>query len=424
MNTIHRYIFKELAKIFCVSVVFLSLSVFTEQILFLTKLVANRGISFGEMLMMMAFMFPAFLELTIPFAVLAASVIVFNQFSSDSEIIAMKTSGWGFLYLMRPVMVFSFSAYILINIIIFLIIPMGNQSFKGLIHDIIRNRAYFDIKPYVFNKDFKDLVLYIKGRESNTSLRDIFVSDKSDPDSSKIILAKKGIIIAEPSTLKIKIQFQNGTIHNITKQGRNYNILHFDRYERYLSLPSTEKLEREAVERNQDVSLKTLIGEIKRKKKLGLNTDREQVALSRKFSVPFSCLLFGLAGAALGIKSGRTGRSGGIIISGFIIASYFLGLMMIQKFGKYGLFNPYVSVWIPNLILMVFTFIIAYKVHLERPFTFLTKLWNFLITGYQFLSHFRKRQSLRQTDFQKPVKPLKSPNLGTRTIAQNFYPEK
>ena len=121
----------------------------------MAQMIVNRGVSFIEMILMMAYLSPALLALTIPMGVLLASVITFNQFSANNEWVAMKTCNWSFLELMKPVAYFAILTYILANSVMFWALPWGNNSYKVLIYDIIKNRANIDIKPNIFNKDFK-----------------------------------------------------------------------------------------------------------------------------------------------------------------------------------------------------------------------------------------------------------------------------
>ena len=140
-KTIDRYIFKELLKIFIISTGALTAVLYLDKFLFMAEMIVNRGVSSWELLMMMTYISPAFLALTIPMSVLFASVISFNQFSASNEWIAMKACNWSFLELMKPVACFGLMAYLLANIIMFWALPWGNQSYKILIYDIIKNRS-------------------------------------------------------------------------------------------------------------------------------------------------------------------------------------------------------------------------------------------------------------------------------------------
>ena len=158
-KTIDRYIFSELLKIFLISIFAMTMILYLDKFLFLAEMIVNRGVSFIEMVMMMVYISPAFFAITIPMAVLMASVVTFNQFSVNNEWVAMKSCNWSFIELMKPVLFFSLFAYFIANIVMFWAVPWGNQSYKVLVYDIIKNRANVDIQPNVFNRDFKNLIL-------------------------------------------------------------------------------------------------------------------------------------------------------------------------------------------------------------------------------------------------------------------------
>ena len=132
MKTIDRYIFRELLKIFTISVGVLTTMLFLDKILFLTEMIVNKGVSFMEVVWMMVYIAPAFLALTIPMSVLVASVVTFNEMSGENELVAMKASGWSFLRILKPLLIFSVMAYVCTNFIMFYALPWGNQSFKQI----------------------------------------------------------------------------------------------------------------------------------------------------------------------------------------------------------------------------------------------------------------------------------------------------
>lgn len=374
MKIIHRYIFIELIKIFFISVVFLTTVFLLEQMLYMAEMLANRGLTFTEGLKLMVFTCPVFLVLSMPLSVLIAPVIIFNQICGDNEYAAMRTSGWSFLYLMRPVILFSILIYIATNCVVFYAIPWGTNSFKETIFDIVQKRAHINIKPRMFNKEFQNLVLYANDKKGKSKLIDVFVADNSDKGNSKMILAKEGIIVTDPETYKIKLQFQDGTVHELTKDGKSYNILDFDRYERYLEIPSMERLKSQLTERHRNVSYSDLKEKIRQRQAEGHLALKARTRLGKSFSIPFSCLLFGLTGAALGIKSSRSGRSGGFIVSVIVAALYYIALVFSQSMGALGMVHPTFSVWIPNIGLFFFTFYIVWKVVKESPMTFFIRL--------------------------------------------------
>jgi len=344
----------------------------------------------------MAYISPAFLALTIPIGVLLASVVTFNQFSVNNEWIAMKSCNWSFLQLMKPVACFAAMAYILANIIMFWAIPWGNQSYKILIYDIIKNRANVDIKPNVFNKDFKDLILLVKERNQNSLLKGVFIADNSDVESPKIITSNEGIIYSNLETLKIQLKLTDGIIHKLSKDRGNYQTLNFDRYDITLNLPGAEKVEntkigKKAVVGNKELSLGKIRENIQDLKKKGLPTSGAEVEISKKFSLPFTCLLFAFFGAPLGVKSSRSGKSGSFGLTVLVILLYYMALIMTQNLGRIGEIHAYTSVWIPNFILLILVIYSSYKMQKEKPFQVLDEITDLFINIYEFLTGIFKK---------------------------------
>lgn len=402
MNIINRYVLRELFKIFALSVGFLTMILFLDRILYLTELIINRGVSLIEVSRIMMYISPAFLAMTIPISVLVASVVVFNQLSGDSEWIAMKANGWSFLDLMRPVLYFSLFAYISTNVIIFYALPWGNQSFKQIIYDIIRTRANLDIKPNVFNTDFDNLVLMAKEKDGTSTLKSLFIADTSTTLTPKIIVAEEGAIVSNTELLKIQLQLKTGTIHDLGEPRKNYQLLNFDRYDITLDLPNSENLQQRASMGNRELSYGKLRERIAQLKRDGKTTFAEDVELSKKFSIPYTCLIFGFIGAPLGIKSSRSGKSGSFVIATTVIVLYYVGLVFTQNMGSFGKINSMFSVWIPNLIFTTFMVYLVYKMHKEIPFKFADWLQDGVITFY----HFAKETVLKFINKPKPKKGL------------------
>ncbi|PIQ96809.1 MAG: hypothetical protein COV67_07525 [Nitrospinae bacterium CG11_big_fil_rev_8_21_14_0_20_56_8] len=413
--TIDRYILSELLKLFILSVGALTFLMFLDKFLFIAELIVNRGVTFFEILKILAFISPAILALTIPMSVLVASVAAFNQFSTYNEFIAMKASTWSYLQLMRPVVYFSLIAYLLANLVMFLALPWGNLSYKKLIYNIIQNRADLDIKPNVFNKDFDKLIFLVKDR-NDTQMGGIFLADMSNTEVSKVITAREGFIMPNRETLKIQLQLKNGTIHELRKSRSEYQTLNFDRYDLTLNLPAAERLKEEALVGNRELSLKQNLERIEELKKKGLPLNGPQVELSKKFSIPFTCLLFGLMGAPLGIHSRRSGKSGGFALCIMVILIYYIGLISTQNLGRLGEINPYLSVWIPNFVFLGVAGYFTYKMEKDIPFKFsdwignrIFMIWEKLRKTIQAVSS----QSRPQTagPFRPSVKQTRSHDL-------------
>ena len=388
INIIDRYILRELIKIFLITVGALTTVLYLDKFLFIAENIVNRGVSILEVFLIMIYISPSYLALTVPISVLVASVATFNQFSASNEWVAMKSCHLSFMQTMRPVLIFSIFTYIVAVIIMVYALPWGNYAYKQKTYEIIKNRADINIKPNILNYDFKDLVILAKKREKKFQFRDILLADTTQSKSPKIITANQAIILPNIESLKIRLELTNGTIHELGDKLSEYQTINFDMYELTLSLPDTAQLEKEALVGHRELSINLLLKQIKDFENKGLPTFAAKVELSKKFAIPFTCLLFGLLGAPLGIHSSRGGKSGSFATSIMVILLYYMGLIFAQNMGKSGQVEPYSAIWVPNIIIFCIIVYTSYKMQKDLPFNFINRIVDNLSITRKLLSAF------------------------------------
>jgi len=353
---------------FLITVGALTAVLYLDKFLFIAQNIVNHGVSILEVFLIIIYISPAYLALTIPISVLVASVATFNQFSASNEWVAMKSCHLSFTQIMRPVFVFSIFTYLLAVIITVYALPWGNLAYKQKTYEIIKDRAVINIKPNIFNLDFKQLVIFAKERHGQFQLVDILIADTTQSTSPRIITANQAIILLDREALKIRLKLKKGTMHEVGDKPSEYRTIKFDAYELNLDFPTTNHLERMAMVGHRELSISLLLQQIKDFEKKGLPTYAAKVELSKKFAIPFTCLLFGLLGAPLGIHSSRGGKSGSFAASIVIIFLYYVGLIFMQDMGKSGAIEPYLSVWLPNIIVLGIIIYTSYKMQKDLPF--------------------------------------------------------
>lgn len=370
MKKIHIYIFVETLKWFLVSVMVLTSVLFMVKSLVLVDLVAKRGLSFFEGIQIVIYILPTFLAVTVPPSLFISTLMAFTGFSVDNEYTAMRTSGWGFLYLIRPVILISVVAFFATTTVIFYFLPLGNHSLKAFLFEILQKRINIEMKPRVFYKEFPGYVLYFKNMKKDGRLKNLIVSSHLPGESAKTIVAGEGVFVPNPETLKVHLKMKKGVIHELGATGKGYSTTNFEKFELLIAFPNMENLINKTLAGGvvvNESSLSELLEKIRKEKAKGNNSYWDKVVLSRKFSIPFSCLLFGLAGAPLGIGGVRSVKFGQYFKGFVVVGIYYFFMMVAQKMGALGLIYPYLSVWIPNALLAVFTFYIMRLVQRDDP---------------------------------------------------------
>jgi lipopolysaccharide export system permease protein len=78
--------------------------------------------------------------------------------------------------------------------------------------------------------------------------------------------------------------------------------------------------------------------------------DQYRVEIQKKFSIPFACIVFVLIGAPLGMWARRGGLTVGFLSVAFFLF-YYLCLIGGEQLADRGYLVPWISMWLPNLIL-------------------------------------------------------------------------
>jgi lipopolysaccharide export system permease protein len=351
VRTIERYIGREILTPFL-----LGLAVFTgilliARILKLMELVVNRGVPALQVLRLFSFILPAFLEVTVPMALLLGVLVAFGRMSSDSEVVALHTSGVSLYQLLRPVAVFAIAIYGLTLALSIYARPWGNRQLREGLYEIAKVRASAGIREKIFNDDFKGLVIYVEEIEPpGTTLKSILISDNRNGGQRNTVFARLGIVLNDEETRTLTLRLLDGTIHSFEPSGRSYHHTEFGIYDLSLNLDTALAHIRRREREPSEMGLGELRRAIAEKMGAGQPSLAEQVELHRKFSIPFACLVFAAIGVPLGVQPTRAVRSRGFSASLVLILVYYLLLSLGESLGERGTLPPLVALWIPNVL--------------------------------------------------------------------------
>jgi lipopolysaccharide export system permease protein len=234
MFMLWRYILKEHVGPFvfanCViTLVFLLNLVFRELSHFL-----SRGLEFTLIVEFFFLNMAWILALAIPMSVLVATVMAFGRLSGDNEITAMKASGISILKIMAPVI---FASVLCAAFLVWFnnnVLPDFNHRARLLASDIARKRPTLNLEPGVIYQDLANyniLVMNLKETVDTSYVRDVFIEDNSDPNSSSIIFAERGKVYIDPVSEKLNMLLYDGEIHELNlEEMEKYRRLNFGKY--------------------------------------------------------------------------------------------------------------------------------------------------------------------------------------------------
>jgi len=369
---VDRYVFREIVVPFAFGLSVFTFILLVARLLKLIEMVVTRGVPVVNILRLLAYIMPAFLEVTVPMAMLLAILVAFGRLSADSEMIALRSSGLSLYQLVPPVALFVVLTTLATAALSIWVRPWGNRSLRSALFDIARTRASAGIKPQIFNDDFPGLVIYTDSVDArNDELRRVLISDERDPTQRNTIFAREGVMISDPVARSVTLRLRDGFIHTTDgRAGAQYQT-HFQSYDVNLDL---RQMLADSRPRERDPKEQTL-GQLRRamaaKLAAGQPFVAELIEYHRKFSIPFGCIVFGLAAVPLGVQPVRAARARGFTLSLVLIFAYYVLLSLGQALAEQGFIPAVVGLWLPNAVFAVlgtYLFIQAARERTVVPF--------------------------------------------------------
>ncbi|HDQ04603.1 MAG TPA: LPS export ABC transporter permease LptF [Deltaproteobacteria bacterium] len=362
---IFRYIFKEIAVIFLLTLFVLTFVLFMGKILQIMDLIVNKGVSLFDIVKLIIFLLPSFMTLTVPVALLIAILITIGKLSADNEITALKSSGVSLKQIFYPVGFASSSALILTLFISLFLIPKSNLATKNLLFDMTFQHAKISFQEKEFNDGLSILLLYAdKVSSDGHFMQGVLIHDRRIKDEPNTILAKNSFLASDPDLMLIKIILIKGAIHTVSKDFKNYRRIDFDRYDINIDLSRTIKLLGVKDKDSKELSLVELVQKIKSPDTNKNMRHEVTMELHKRFSIPLSCIVFGLLALPLGIRSHRAVKSRGFALGIILATLYYVLIIAGEALVETGYLLPEIGAWLPNMIfagLGICLFVIAHK---------------------------------------------------------------
>lgn len=351
------YIASELLMPFLFGVgAFSSLGVAIGSVFDLVRQVAESGLMIGIVIKVLLLKMPQFIFYSFPMSTLLAALMAYSRFSSDSELIALRSSGISIYRIVAPAVVLSLLVTGMSFVFNEVVVPAANYEASTTLAKAL-NKDNLDLKEQnIFYPEYTDE----KQPNGDTTkvLRRLFYAEQFDGQRMKKLTildwSRQGlnqIITAESATWNRQQNiwdFFNGTIYLTSSDAAYRDIVRFEHQQ--LKLPRAP-LDLAGKGRNYDemniaqsldyLKIVRMSGDDKKILKL-------KVRIQQRISMPFVCVVFGLVGSALGIRPQRTGKATSFGISVLVIFSYYLLLTICGVLGQMAILTPFMAAWMPN----------------------------------------------------------------------------
>ncbi|MDD5433970.1 MAG: LptF/LptG family permease [Nitrospira sp.] len=366
LKIIDTYIIKELFISFSLSLSLLMSAFLTQQMLKLSAISADSGVSFLLLIKIAPLIIPIFLVLAIPFAMLLSAILTFARFSTDRELAAFKSAGISVYRMLLPVIVFSTGAFLMSLISSTVLQPVANHQIKKETYEAMKNQQNLGLQKGVFNNLF-NLLIYVKDIKDTYNLEGVLISDSSSK-GSRIITANRGKFLNDPSTESLYLKLEDGRIHYEFPDRLTYQLATFSTY--YLKIETSKSIgSLRLFKSSWGMSLKELKKLLNQNKKEGKEREYRGIMLEfqRKFSLPAAVLVLGILGVPIGIRSRFSSRFGGFILSLIVVFFYYILDTGSEILTMEGIINPGLAAWMPVIIFILLTLITLIRDSRDNP---------------------------------------------------------
>ncbi len=346
MKTLDRYIIRELVVPFLIGTVAVVLMFQANTLIYMMKTYSVSNVPPLALAQIILYKTPDFLRMTLPVGMALASSLAMSRLTRESELTAIRGAGASIVRVLYPVAFFGLLVGALNFYVTEKVYPVSEKKFNEVSQQAFLLGTSPEYKSNVVIKLHSSVAYFASVQRINDDkllIRDAVMYEQTQTGEVKMYRAPEGIYD------RGFMDFQKGDLY-VFKDSR---LVSFKsqrlRLNERVTLADLFTTQQPADKTMEDLKVAIADG-----KKLGRDVTSLEVDYFTRFSVPFSCLVFAVAGPVFAIYFGRTGGFVGVLLSILMVMLYYnIFVISTQIFGRNGWMSPMVSAWLPNIILLV-----------------------------------------------------------------------
>ena len=209
-----RYVLKELIGPFLAALFGITFLFVVDFLVKILDNVLSKGLPAETVLEIFALNLAWMLSLSIPMAVLVASLMAFGRLSGDQEITACKAAGISPLSLMRPVLLVSMLISLLMVVFNNWVLPEANHRSVELMNAVSRKKPHVFIDAGRLITQFPDVQLWVNRIDPVTgTLYGIQIFEMEKRGAPRIVYADSATMEYEDNGATLMLRLRSGETH-------------------------------------------------------------------------------------------------------------------------------------------------------------------------------------------------------------------
>ncbi|MCQ2590211.1 MAG: LptF/LptG family permease [Treponema sp.] len=346
-----KYIFKELLYYFVICFLFLFVIFFANQILLIGEQLLSKRAPFKDVFLIMVYSIPALIAQTTPFATLVGFLMCLGRMMSDNEILVIRASGFGFRYILVPVLLLGFIISLASFFINDYLMPLSRIKYNKLFLDITRSNPTIVLEPNSVKMIGNTTVVI--GDVDNDVVSDIILFNPEGNGEETIIVAKESQLKdSKDAGVLLQLNMSEPVMFTKKRSPNNYDVMSSEKilmniFDTVFS-SSTGSSPSEMTSSDLKKSIKELI-EVSGKDDYQVN--QWNMEYYKKFSIPFASLFFSILAFSVAFLFGKNnGLTMGLFVGIIICVLYWAMQINGQMLVVYNQMNAFWCIWIPNIL--------------------------------------------------------------------------
>ncbi|MCP4204708.1 MAG: YjgP/YjgQ family permease [bacterium] len=370
--SLDRYLMREIA-----GPLFLGFFAYTfillVQFLFRSaEMIIRRGVPASQIGELLVLTLPNIIVLTIPMSFLFAVLVAIGRMSSDSEMVALRSSGVNLWRLLRPIVAIGTLLMIVNGFLMLDTLPKGNAELQDLRLRILTSSASRQVEPRVFYEEWRGLMIYVfEAIPGDDEWTGVFVAKVLPGSGNEISVAQRGEMRADPTNPdRLILKLVEGVEHKVNlRDAEQYETRRYEEVNQVLEDPlaTAANLKRRSSRGLRELTVPELRARLKDPSLPDELRNLANVEIHKKFALPAACLIYGLLALPLGIQKARGGRGTGFGLSLAVIILHYVMMSNGEEAARYGRMPAWLSMWLPNLLLGTLGLILLLRKNEDQP---------------------------------------------------------
>lgn len=348
MGRLDRYLLKEIALPFAVSLGLLAVLVTFGELLEISDSLSGLRLSPGDFAQAVLYSLPPLLGLLLPICTLFAVLLGVGRLASDREVVAMSALGWAPARLLRVPAALG----VLLGLVCGAAMWWGEAwGIRGVQRVLARGAQAAlsqNIQPGQFYEWSEGLSFLARSRVGH-ELRDVLLVDRRSEERPVVIAAQRGSLRPGEHTRDLVLELTAGSMLLAERGVESYRRVTFQRSRYRIDVGNLVEGRLANVTKAQSMTPSQLLAEAQTEERL-----RRKALLiityHRKLALPLATLIFALLAVPLAMQSRGSARAWGFLAGALLVAAYYYVGRGLELSARGGGVSPAVAAWTPNAL--------------------------------------------------------------------------